>query len=94
MAKVKRAKKPEDRKVSLSPKALEWLSRGLLEQIENSIARALDNTWAVDICIYEYELDAICNAVNAAYSRNVKKRSASRVSKCGSIGSHPGETGH
>jgi hypothetical protein len=74
MAKAKRAKKPADKKVSLSPKALEWLSRGLLEQIENFLARAVDNTWAVDICIYEYELDAICNAVNATHSRNVNVR--------------------
>jgi phosphatidylserine/phosphatidylglycerophosphate/cardiolipin synthase-like enzyme len=74
MAKAKRAKKPAQKNVTLSPEALKWLSRGLVEEIEAFLSRAVDNTWAVDICIYEYELDKICDAVNAAHSRHANVR--------------------
>lgn len=74
MAKAKRAKKKADKSVALSPDALKWLSRGLLEEIETFLKRAEDDTWAIDVCIYEYELDAICSAVNAAHARKANVR--------------------
>lgn len=58
----------------LPPNALEWLSHGLLEQITGFLARAVDSTWALDIAIYEYELDEIARAVEAAHQRGVKVR--------------------
>lgn len=51
-----------------------WLENGLLERILAFIGRATDNQWALDIAIYEYELDAIVEAVNAAQTRGVRLR--------------------
>lgn len=64
----------EQREPNIPPKALDWLSRGVLDQITSFIAQALDHTWALDIAIYEYELGAIVDAVNAAASRGVNLR--------------------
>jgi len=36
-------------------KARNWLQHGLLDQIEDFVARAKDNTWTLDVAIYEYE---------------------------------------
>ena len=58
----------------LPPRALKWLSDGLLEQILAFLARATDGTWTLDIAIYEYELEAIAKAVEAAHQRGVKVR--------------------
>lgn len=66
--------KQEGRLPCLPERALTWLSRGVLEQILNFIGRAVDHTWALDIAIYEYELPAIVQAVNAAYARGAKVR--------------------
>lgn len=52
----------------------DWLQHGLLDQIIAFIERAKNNTWALDIAIYEYELKAIVDAVNAAHKRGVKVR--------------------
>lgn len=52
----------------------EWLSNGLLDAILGFIDRAKDGKWALDVAIYEYELAAIVNAVNAAHRRGVKVR--------------------
>lgn len=52
----------------------DWLQNGLLDRLINFIARAADNTWALDIAIYEYELEAIVGAVDAAQSRGVQVR--------------------
>ena len=52
----------------------EWLSRGVLEQIVGFLERAKDERWALDIAIYEYELDTIVKAVEAARRRGVKVR--------------------
>lgn len=72
---IKRAK-AEKRKpdLMLSKEAHEWLSRGLLEQIVAFIGRAEDNTWTVDIAIYEYELPEIIAAVEAAIARKASVR--------------------
>lgn len=66
--KEKRPPKP------LPDKVLAWLSRGALEQITSFCARALDPTWALDITIYEYELQAIRDAVDAARNRGADVR--------------------
>lgn len=58
----------------LSPRALAWLSRGVLEQITGLCARAADPTWALDVCIYEYELPAIVEALDAARERGAEVR--------------------
>ncbi len=67
----KEGRKPE---ITLPPDVLTWLSRGLLEQIVDFIGRAQDQTWALDIAIYEYELPAIVRAVEAALARGVHIR--------------------
>ena len=56
------------------PKARDWLQHGLLDQIEKFVARAKDNTWTLDVAIYEYELAAIVKAINEAHKRGVKVR--------------------
>jgi len=58
----------------LAPDAYKWLSRGLLEQIDTFVKRALDGQWALDICIYEYELQEIRDFVEAAHARGVNIR--------------------
>jgi len=74
MDEAKRAKKGAKKDVSLTPDAYKWLSRGLLEQIQSFVARAVDNTWAIDMWIYEYELQSICDALDAANTRKVNIR--------------------
>jgi len=68
---ARKAKKPLP---ELPPPVLAWLSRGVLEQIVQLIERAADETWALDIAIYEYELSEIVQAVKAAYVRGVNVR--------------------
>lgn len=51
-----------------------WLEHGLLDQIIRFIERARDGKWGLDIAIYEYELKAIVDAVNAAHKRGVDVR--------------------
>jgi len=58
----------------LPAEVLAWLSRGALEQITSFCARALDPTWALDIAIYEYELQEIRDAIDAARSRGADVR--------------------
>lgn len=55
-------------------KPRDWLQHGLLDQILAFIARAKSKSWALDIAIYEYELQAIVHAVNAAHKRGVLVR--------------------
>jgi phosphatidylserine/phosphatidylglycerophosphate/cardiolipin synthase-like enzyme len=64
----------EKRDIKLPAKALAWLSRGALEQIVGFCARALDPTWALDIAIYEYELQDIRDAIDAARDRGADVR--------------------
>ncbi|MFJ2279788.1 phospholipase D-like domain-containing protein [Pseudomonas sp. NPDC087803] len=51
-----------------------WLENGLLERLLGFIERAKDAQWALDIAIYEYQLQAIIDAVNAAFERGVQVR--------------------
>ncbi|MGH8579833.1 MAG: phospholipase D-like domain-containing protein [Gammaproteobacteria bacterium] len=52
----------------------EWLENGLLDGILRFISRAMDEKWALDVAIYEYELEAIVDAVNEAHKRRVEVR--------------------
>ncbi|WP_455805596.1 phospholipase D-like domain-containing protein [Pseudomonas fluorescens] len=54
--------------------ARQWLENGLLGRLLGFIERAVDEQWALDIAIYEYQLQAIIEAVNAAFARGVKVR--------------------
>jgi PLD-like domain len=58
----------------LPGEVLAWLSRGALEQITSFCSRALDPTWALDITIYEYELQEIRDAIDAARHRGAEVR--------------------
>jgi phosphatidylserine/phosphatidylglycerophosphate/cardiolipin synthase-like enzyme len=51
-----------------------WLENGLLERLLGFIGRATDSQWSLDIAIYEYQLQAIVDAVNAAFARGVRVR--------------------
>ena len=55
-------------------KPRDWLQHGLLDQIITFVERAKNDKWALDIAIYEYELKAIVDAVNAAHKRGVQVR--------------------
>lgn len=61
-------------KIQLPARALAWLSRGALEQITGICAKAADPTWALDVAIYEFELPAIVEALNAARERGAEVR--------------------
>ncbi|PIF47862.1 phosphatidylserine/phosphatidylglycerophosphate/cardiolipin synthase-like enzyme [Pseudomonas sp. 29] len=54
--------------------ARQWLENGLLGRLLRFIERAVDGQWALDIAIYEYQLQAIVDAVNAAFTRGVQVR--------------------
>ncbi len=68
------AARRERREPELPPAALEWLSRGVLEQILAFIDRAGGPDWGLDIAIYEYEHPEIAAAVAAAHDRGAKVR--------------------
>jgi PLD-like domain len=73
-AKMTTAKGVAKAEISLPADAAAWLSRGALEQIVGFINRALDPSWALDVAIYEYELKAIRDALDAARDRGVNVR--------------------
>jgi hypothetical protein len=58
----------------LPPRALAWLTRGVEDEILSFIGRAADETWALDVAIYEYELESIVAAVEAAHARGAAVR--------------------
>lgn len=68
------AARAEDRRPVLPPRALAWLSRGLLQQVTGICELADGPGWALDIAIYEYELPAIVEAVSTAYERGARVR--------------------
>ncbi len=59
---------------TLPQRALDWLSRGLVEQIESFLSLARDESWAIDLAIYEYHLPRLHQAMVAAGQRGVKVR--------------------
>lgn len=54
--------------------ARQWLENGLLGRLLGFIERAVDAQWALDIAIYEYQLQVIVDAVDAAFARGVQVR--------------------
>jgi phosphatidylserine/phosphatidylglycerophosphate/cardiolipin synthase-like enzyme len=54
--------------------ARQWLENGLLGRLLGFIERAVDAQWALDIAIYEYQLQVIVDAVDAAFTRGVQVR--------------------
>lgn len=52
----------------------QWLENGLLEALLGFIQRATDASWSLDVAIYEYQLQAVVDAVNAAFDRGVQVR--------------------
>jgi phosphatidylserine/phosphatidylglycerophosphate/cardiolipin synthase-like enzyme len=68
------AARREGRHPELPPPVLEWLSRGVLEQIVAFIGRAAGPEWALDIAIYEYEHPDIAEAVLSARQRGAEVR--------------------
>lgn len=68
-------KKAKDKSAFEMPaEALDWLGRGVPEEIVGFIAGAKDQGWALDVAIYEYELPAIVAAIDAAHKRGVDVR--------------------
>ncbi len=68
-------KKDKDMPIEDWPSApREWLENGLLEGILGFIGRARDEKWALDVAIYEYELQAIAGAVDEAHRCKVAVR--------------------
>jgi phosphatidylserine/phosphatidylglycerophosphate/cardiolipin synthase-like enzyme len=59
---------------ALPQRALNWLSRGLVEKIKSFLAEAKDAEWAIDLAIYEYHLPCLHDAMVAAGKRGVKLR--------------------
>ncbi len=61
--------------------ALVWLSRGLKEAIVSFIERARDDTWALDIAIYQYEQIPNSMTTRQPGTRQVLKTSRARPSE-------------
>jgi phosphatidylserine/phosphatidylglycerophosphate/cardiolipin synthase-like enzyme len=59
---------------TLPKEALDWLSRGLVEKIEDFLEEARDGSWAIDLAIYEYHLPRLHQAMVSAGQRGVKLR--------------------
>ena len=59
---------------TLPQRALDWLSRGLAEQMESFLTQAKDGSWAIDLAIYEYHLPRLHRALVAAGERGVRVR--------------------
>jgi phosphatidylserine/phosphatidylglycerophosphate/cardiolipin synthase-like enzyme len=58
----------------LTTAEMKWLSNGLLEEIVEFIGLAKDSSYALDVAIYQYELEDIYGAVDEAFSRGVAVR--------------------
>ncbi len=63
-----------DPKSELDDDARKWLSRGLLEKMEDFVMKGLNKDHRVDICIYEFELDEIIDILKKARDKNVQMR--------------------
>ncbi|MCG8341584.1 MAG: phospholipase D-like domain-containing protein [Chlorobiales bacterium] len=59
---------------SLPQRALDWLSRGMVERIESFLEQAEDSSWAIDLAIYEYHLPRLHQAMVDAAERGAKIR--------------------
>ena len=57
-----------------NPAARKWLSRGLHEKLLAFLQRAKDHTWALDLAIYEIELEEVVDLLKEAASRGAHVR--------------------
>lgn len=57
-----------------NPAARKWLSRGLHEKLLAFMKRARDQTWALDVAIYEIELEEVVDLLLEAARRGVHVR--------------------
>jgi phosphatidylserine/phosphatidylglycerophosphate/cardiolipin synthase-like enzyme len=73
-AELEAARKKDIPNPQLPDDALEWLSRGLLEEVVEFIESAKGAGWALDVAIYEYELPRIVEAMRDAHRRGVEVR--------------------
>jgi phosphatidylserine/phosphatidylglycerophosphate/cardiolipin synthase-like enzyme len=64
----------DDSNPGTNPAAFNWLTRDLDDVVLDYFDRALDDTWALDVVIYEYELEEIRAALRAARGRGVVVR--------------------
>ncbi|MFL5383431.1 MAG: phospholipase D-like domain-containing protein [Longimicrobiaceae bacterium] len=74
LRKMRSLPKEERTDFELPPEVREWLTRGVLEQIVGFIDSAKGAGDALDIAIYEYELEEIAAAVERAHQRGVQVR--------------------
>ena len=63
---------PDDESDPLHQDARNWLTRGLRQKIEHFIKSAKDDTYALDVAIYEMEYDGFVDLFKKAYKRGVK----------------------
>ena len=57
-----------------NPAARKWLSRGLHEKLLAFLQRAQNHTWALDLAIYEIELEEVVDLLKEAARRGVRVR--------------------
>jgi phosphatidylserine/phosphatidylglycerophosphate/cardiolipin synthase-like enzyme len=74
LAKAKPAGKATKTEGILTATEKKWLSNGLLEEIVAFIGMAKDASYALDVAIYQYELEDIWSAINAANAAGVAVR--------------------
>ncbi len=74
LAKPKPASKVTKTQGILTAPEMKWLSNGLLEEIVAFIQLATGPGFALDVAIYQYELQDIWGAINAANSKGAKVR--------------------
>lgn len=63
---------PDDESDPLHQDARDWLTRGLRQKIEKFIKSAKDDTYALDVAIYEMEYDGIVDLLKKAHEKGVK----------------------
>ncbi|MGA2271526.1 MAG: phospholipase D-like domain-containing protein [Bryobacteraceae bacterium] len=74
LAKSRPAGKATKTEGILTDAEMKWLSNGLLEEIVAFIKLAKDKNYALDVAIYQYELEDIWSAINAADKAGVAVR--------------------
>ena len=67
-------RKFDDSNPGTNPAAFNWLTRDLDDVLLDYFDRAIDRTWALDVVIYEYELEEVRAALRAARGRGVAVR--------------------
>ncbi len=63
---------PDDESDPNHQAARAWLARGMIRKIERFIERAKDNRYALEVAIYEFELEQYADALLAAHQRGAE----------------------